>query len=255
MFAQIRTIAAYTLLESLRNRLLWLVLVAAAAAVGLSGFLHELALTEQNTLQLAIMAAFLRMAAIFLCATFVLSSMVREANDKGMELLLSLALPRAAYGLGKLAGYAVLAVLIATLFGALTALLAPPLQSVLWTLSLICECWIVVAFSMLCVVSLGHLMPALSAVAGFYLLARSVAVLQLISMRQLDDASASQQVVVTLVNGLSAVLPHLDRFTSSAWLLYGQGSWSELANVAGQSAIYLGLLCAAMLFDIYRKNV
>lgn len=113
------TIARYTLLEALRNRLLWLLLTMALGAVGISGFLNELALTESRELQAALLGAVLRLAAVFLIATFVVTSMVREANDKGLELLMALPLPRAVYLLGKLAGFAALAVLPALLFGAL----------------------------------------------------------------------------------------------------------------------------------------
>jgi len=255
MPSQIRTIAAYTLLESLRNRLLWLVLLAAVAAIGLSGFLNELALTEKTEMQLAIMAAFLRMAAVFLIASFVISSMLREAHDKGVELLLALALPRSAYVLGKLAGYIMLATLIAILFGLLTAFLAPVQQSALWTLSLMFECWIVVAFAVLCVISLAQMVPSLCAVAGFYLLARSISILQIIGDQNVGEATASQQIISTMVHGLATVLPHFDAFTRSDWLLYGLGSWHQLALLAGQSVIYLGLLTAATLFDLYRTNI
>ena len=125
------TIGRYTLLEALRNRLLWLLLVMALGAVGVSGFLNELALTESRQLQAALLGAVLRLAAVFLIATFVVTSMVREANDKGLELLMALPLPRAVYLLGKLAGFAALAVLPAVLFGALALFFAPPAQAAL----------------------------------------------------------------------------------------------------------------------------
>ena len=105
------TIARYTLLEALRNRLLWLLIAAALGAVGLAGFLQELALTESHQLQAALLGAVLRVASVFLVATFVITSMVREASDKGLELLLALPMPRAVYLAGKLAGFGILAVL------------------------------------------------------------------------------------------------------------------------------------------------
>ena len=105
------TIARYTLLEALRNRLLWLLLILALGAVAVSGFLNALALTESRQLQAALLGAVLRLAAVFLIATFVVTSMAREASDKGLELLLALPVPRAVYLFGKLAGYAALAVL------------------------------------------------------------------------------------------------------------------------------------------------
>jgi len=255
MLKQIVSIALYTLLEALRNRLSWLVLVVALLGIGLSGFLNEMALTESQQTQVALLAAFYRFAAAFLLATFVVTSMVREFNDKGLELLLSLSLPRAAYLLGKLAGFACLAVLPAMSFGLLTLFFSSTEQSVLWTISLICELWIVAAFAMLCVLSFNQIMAALSATMGFYLLARSITALQFIATEAQLDSSTSQQFMAMVMKAISAVIPHLDTFTKTEWLVYQTGQFSELQNILLQSLICISLLLGAALFDLYRKNI
>ncbi len=66
MFRQASTIAYYTLLEALRNRLMWLLGLVAVVGMGLSGFLGDLAVTEQQETRVALLAAFLRFAAAFL---------------------------------------------------------------------------------------------------------------------------------------------------------------------------------------------
>ena len=255
MHRQIRTIAFYTLLEALRNRLSWLIALAALVGIGLSGFLNELAITESRQIQVALLAAFLRFAGVFLLATFVVTSMLRELNDKGLELLLALPLPRAAYLFGKLLGFGALALLPAALFGLLTLFFTAPAQSAMWTLSLLLELWIVAAFSMLCVLTFNQVMASLSAVMGFYLLARSIAAMQLIGNDPHGVHSASQNVIGFVINSISAVLPHLDQFTRTEWLVYQSGNWSMLLILLAQSAIYLALLGGAALFDLYRKNI
>lgn len=255
MFAQARTIALYTLLEALRNRLMWLVVAVALIGVGLSGFLQEIALTESSQIQLAMLAAFLRFSAVFLLATFVVTSMVREFNDKGLELVLALELPRAGYLLGKLAGFAALSLVPALLFGLLTLLLAPPDQAAWWTLSLVWELWIIAAFSLLCVLTFNQVMAALSASMAFYLLARSVTAFQLIGQGALADKSVSQQVINFVIDAIGALLPHLDEFTRTDWLVYHSGNLAALLPLLAQTAIYLALLGGAALFDLYRKNL
>jgi len=249
------TIARYTLLEALRNRLLWLLLVVALGAVGISGFLNELALTESRQLQAALLGALLRVAAVFLIATFVITSMVREANDKGLELLMALPLPRAVYLLGKLAGFAALAVLPAVLFGTLALFFAPPSQAALWAVSLLCECWIVAAFSLLCMLTLSQVLPALAAAFAFYLLARAIGTLQLLGHGASAAHSAGQQALGTAIDALALLLPHLDRFTRSDWLVYHDGSAADLLAIAAQTVIYVALMAAAGLFDLYRKQI
>ncbi len=255
MLRQASTIAYYTLLEALRNRLMWLLGLILVAGIGISGFLGELAVTESAQVQVALLAAFFRLAAVFLVATFVVTSLVREFNDKGLELVLALPLPRAGYVLGKLAGFAALAVVPALLFGALTAFFAPPLQATLWTVSLLAELWIVAAFSLLCVLTFNQIMAALSAVMAFYLLARSIAALQLIGQGGISSDSLSQKVVAGVINAIALMLPRLDQFTRTEWLAYGGGGWATLAPLLVQTALYMTLLTGAGLFDLYRKNL
>jgi hypothetical protein len=108
---------------------------------------------------------------------------------------------------------------------------------------------------MLCVLTFNQIMASLSAVMGFYLLARSIATMQLIGNDPMSAHSASQNVIGFVINSLSAVLPHLDQFTRTEWLVYHTGNWSVLLILLVQSAICLALLGGAALFDLYRKNI
>lgn len=256
MFRPTLLIARYTLLEALRNRLMLLMLAAGLLGLGFGGFLHDLAITEPRQMQLAPLAALLRLAAVFFLATFIVTSMAREYHDKGLELLLSLPLPRAGYLLGKLAGFAAVAAVPAVLFGLLLACLAPYRQAALWTGSLLCELWLVAAFSLLCTLTLTQVMLALSAVTGFYLLARSISALQTMSHGVLSaDPAWSQRVVNHLIDAIALLLPHLDQFTRAEWLLYENGTAALLGSIALQTMAYLLLLVGAALFDLYRKDI
>ncbi|MGK5050549.1 ABC transporter permease subunit [Janthinobacterium sp. RB2P8] len=249
------TIARYTLLEALRSRLLWLFVLAACAAAALAGFLQQLALTESGAVQAALLAATLRLASVFLLATFIITSMAREAADRGLELLLALPMPRAAYLLGKLLGYAALAAVPALLFGLLMALFAAPAHSALWALSLLGELWIVAAFSLLCTASLQQALPALAATGGFYVLARMLGSLQLLAHGPQAGDSWQQQAMAGAIDVLALLLPRLDAFTRTDWLLYATGDWQALGRVAAQTAIYVGLLASCALCDFYRRNI
>lgn len=255
MISPILTIAKYTLLEAMRNRLMWLQAGVLVIGIGLSGFLAEVAITESRQIQLALLGAFLRYSAVFLLATFVVTSIVREANDKGLEGVLALPLPRASYALGKLAGYCALSLVPALSASAVVSTMVPWDQALLWTLTLIGELWLVAGFSLLCVFTFNQVMASLSAVFAFYLLARSVTALQLIGHGPYTRETPSQQVLNALLSGLSKVLPRLDDFARTDWLVYGNGDLSSLPMVALQTGLYLTLLSAATLFDLYRKNL
>ena len=255
MFRQIRTIAFYTFIEALRNRLIWLIVAVALIAIGLSGFLNELAITESRQIQIALIAAFSRFAAVFLIATFVVTSMVRESNDKGLELILALPLPRAGYLLGKLLGFGALALVPTLLFGLLAWIFSPLVQVALWTVSLLCELWIVAGFSLLCVLTFKQIMTALSATMAFYIGARSITAFQMIGQGSVNEQSTSQSVIGMVFGVVGAVLPRLDEFTRTEWLVYHSGALASLPPILLQSAIFMTLIAGAALFDLYRKNI
>src|SRR2546428_13371528 len=96
----VASLAKAVLLEAVRNRLLWLSAVAIVAAFGFAQFLNQAAITESREIQAALLAALLRVAAVFIVVTLVITSMVRESRDKVTELLLALPAPAASYFFG-----------------------------------------------------------------------------------------------------------------------------------------------------------
>ena len=249
----VASLARATLLEAVRNRLLWLTVILVAAAFGFTQFLSQVAITETREIQTALLAAPLRVAAVFILAVFVITSMVRESSDKVTELLLSLPAPRSYYFFGKLAGFAVVAAVLALLCALPLAPFARPSGLALWTASLMCELLIVAAMSLFCVLSLAQVVPAFAAVGGFYLLSRSMTAMQIIAGASLHDPTLADRIVGAIVDFIALLLPSLDGMTQTAWLL-GGAFGDVLASVFGQTAIYLVLICSAALFDLYRKN-
>jgi ABC-type transport system involved in multi-copper enzyme maturation permease subunit len=250
----VASLARTTLLEAVRNRLVWLTVVIAVAAFGLAQFLNQVAITESREIQVALLAAPLRVAAVFIVAVFVITSMVRESNDKVTELLLSLPVPRSSYFFGKLAGYSMVCAILALLSALPLALFANSQGLAIWTVSLICELLIVTATSLFCVLSFAQVVPAFAAVAGFYLLSRSMAAMQIIAGAPLHDATLADRVVNAIVGLIALILPGLDGMTQTTWLLGAAPTVGTLGSVVGQAGLYLVLICSAALFDLYRKN-
>lgn len=255
MRREITTIALFTFLEAVRNRFFWLVLCGLVAGLMLAEFAGGLAITESAEIRSAVLGAGLRLFAVFVVSLFVASSMVREFNDKVLDLVLSLPLPRGAYYFGKLAGYSLIALAVTVAVGLSVALFVPPLQALLWSVSLACELLIVVAVTLLCVFTFTQVTTALSAAAAFYVLSRSIGALQLMGHGPLVDPGAwSQRVITGFLDALAFVLPTLYRFSPSQWLVYHTGHWHDLLPVLAQCAVYVLLLTGAGLFDFYRRS-
>ena len=253
---QIVTLARFTLLEAWRTRLLWLFLIALALIFGATWFIQQLAITESARVQITFSAAATRLAAVFVLSLYILTSIVREFDDQGLELTLSFALRRADYILGRLLGFAMLALVVALLAALPQWLLAPHAAALQWGLSLALELVMLAALSLFCSVTFPRVMPAAGFVGGFYLLARALSAIRLISDTPIAGGETpTHQLIARLVDALALVLPALDRFTQSAWLVDGTGAWPLLGGCALQAALYTALLGAAAMFDFYRRNL
>ncbi len=253
----ITTIGRYTALEALRTRVPATTLLTLCVLLGASLFVRELAVTESARFQTGFYAAAARLCAVFIAGLYVLASISREFNDKGLEVLLALDLPRSHYIWGKLCGFVLTAAGIAILLSLPLWLLSPAAAVLLWTASLAIELAIVVALALFCIVTFSQLLPAAGFVAAFYLLARSITAMRLMSAHPVaGEETLSHQFTSALVDGLAFLLPALDGWTQTAWLVDGpSGGAALVATLAIQGAIYVTLLTAAALFDFYRRSL
>jgi ABC-type Na+ efflux pump permease subunit len=249
------TLARSVLLEARRGGLPWLAAGAVAAALGLAAFASQVALTESLALQAALVAAVLRGCAVFLVAALVTAATLREIDDKGLELMLSLPLSRNTHYLGRLAGFVACGALIAALFAVPLLAWAPPGAVALWGVSLAFETALVAAAALFFAMTLAQFMPAIAACAGLYLLGRSIGAIQAIAGGPLADSSLASRLAQHAVDAVALVLPRLDAMTRTAWLLYEAPGAAAYAAALGSAALYIALLVAAGLFDFHRRNL
>ncbi len=249
------TLARSVLREARRGGLPWLALASLALGLGLAGFLSQVALTESLALQAALLAAVLRACAVFLVAALVTSSTLREIHDKGLELMLSLPVPRATHYLGRLAGFVACGAALAAAFALPLALWAPPAQVALWGVSLAFETALVAAAALFFAMTLAQFVPAITATAGLYLLARSIGAIQAIASGPLAEATLAARLAQHAVDAVALLLPRLDGVTRTAWLLYEAPAASAYGCALAGMAVYTALLVAAGLFDFHRRSV
>lgn len=252
---RVLAIAAFAWLEARRTRLPWVVACIAGALLAGSLFARSLAVTEGARLQIAFLASAVRLSAVFVVCLYVLSSMLRELQDKGTDVMLSLDLPRAAYLLGKAAGYAGVSAAVCVLLWLPVVTLAPSGASVCWLVSLILECWVVTAAALFCAVTLNQLMPGAAFVLAFYGLCRAMAAILLIATASpFGGTTWVDHMLRGGIQGAYYLLPGFDRFTQTAWLTEKGPGLIEMSSVGVESLLYVSLLLSAALVDLYRKN-
>ncbi|MGE5758000.1 MAG: hypothetical protein ACM3W8_03945 [Sideroxydans sp.] len=255
MDRRITIIARYCLLEAMRTRLPALVLATILLLMLAGFFVGAIGITEGTRLQVGFYAASVRFAAVFIVALYVLSSVTREFSDKGLDIALALDLPRSHYILGKLAGFIIAGALVAFAVGIPLAFLTTPGAALQWGLSLACELAIVAALGLFCIVTFNQLMSAASFVLAFYLLARTLTAIRLMSAHPLvGGGTLSHEITHGLVEGVALVIPAFDLWTRTAWLVNAPPPWPEIGVLACKSMLYVALLAGATMFDFYRRN-
>jgi ABC-type transport system involved in multi-copper enzyme maturation permease subunit len=252
---RIAAIARYTILEAIRTRLPLLTIVVIGVLIAGSFLVREIAVTENTRFQTTFYAGTVRYACVFIVALYAIASIAREFQDKGLEVVLALDLPRSHYILGKLAGFLAIAALIAAAASLPLVALAGWQPVAQWAISLAFELAVVVAFSLFCVITFNQLMPAFSFVLAFYLLARALTAVRLISANPIADATAaSHRFMARVVEALALVVPALDAWTRTAWLVDSPASGQALLSIAARSALFVAIFASAAVFDMQRRN-
>ncbi|MCK5718971.1 MAG: hypothetical protein KAH84_03355 [Thiomargarita sp.] len=256
MIKQIITLATLVIIEALHTRFFMIIFAFLLTGFGIVSFVGQIAIIETVAYQSSLLAAFLRLSAIYIISLFVIVSMVNEFNNNAIHLWLSLPMKRATYLIGKFSGFMLIACIIAILFGLSLFILVPYSQAGLWTFSLFCELLIIAALSLLCVFTFHNTIQALSAVIAFYILARSIYSIQLVAQNLLNSSQSwSDYFIAKFIYLLSIILPNLEQFTQSDWLTYYSGEIIDLLQITAQTIIYVILLISMSMFDLYRKNL
>lgn len=254
MPASLFSIARFTLLEAARTRLAPVTVLVVMSAFAAAYFAASLALTDAAGYRSGIYAGAVRVALVAVIALAVAASVVREIEQRWLELTLSRPVTRTAWYLGRLLGFAMAAFVMALAAGAPLLSLVPPAQVGAWSASLAAELVLVAAASLTCAFTLRNVTATAAAVAAFYVLSRTMSAIALMSTGPgVDPAAWSTAVIAKCVTVLAWLLPPLDTFTRAAWL-GAPGAAPALGEVLLQTAVYVALLAGIGLFDAHRRD-
>ena len=254
MIRVVFNIARFTVLEGWRGRTLWMAVGVVLVAWLVAQFSAGLAITDSLSYRSAIYAWLARPVLVLVLILAVAASVVREFSDRLLDLTWSRPVSRAVWFSGRLAGFVVLALVFA-LIAALPLLpyAAGPAVAV-WGASLAMELALLACACLVAAVTLRQVTLAVTVTAAFYVLARTIDAIVLMSRGPTVDLSHwSTPVIAEIVAIIARVLPALDRFTDSAWLHQGVSA-DVLAPLAVDVLVFGALLIAVGLFDVYRLD-
>ena len=253
--AMILTFAAYTIREMVNNRLMLIAIFFAILGMGLASFVAEVAITEHREVQLSLIASSYRFCAVFVMMVFVVSTIVREFNDKCLELYLSMPVSRTIYFTGKVLGFIACGLVMSAIFTVVMLIYADPGPLVAWWLSLTFELAIVAVFAFFAALTFNQqITAAVFTTFFFYLLSRMTDTIELISTSPILAETLGNNILEFILGILDLVLPKLSHFTKTDWLVYG-GGIDELPAILASTLIYCILLGALAMWDFVRKNL
>lgn len=253
MFTNVR----YILLTALRDWLFATLMIGIITCAMIAHMLGGTALIETQEINLSYISASARiilMTGIILFTCFH----VRNAFDtKEIDVFLSRPITRSNLVFSYWLGFVAVSVLLLLPILALVFLqgILNMKGFFLWSGSLLIECLLVVAIALFCAFTSKSAIASTLASMGIYALARMMGFFVV----TVQSSSASGDpwlngIPAQALKLLSGIMPRLDFFAKSDWLIYGTGNVHDLKIFTAQAMIFIPFLILATIADFRRKQ-
>lgn len=243
----------FVLLTALRDRLFAGLFTLVAAGFAMAIYLGDAALVEKGQTTVVYAGGATRMILILGLVIFQAFHIQRLYETREIEAVLSRAISRERFIVAYWGGFAVVALLLAAPIIALVMLFQSSLEGAIWwSVSLVLEALIVIAFAVFAGITMEKAVPAVFATVGFYALSRLMSFFLAISAS--TPAAGINAITVPLSDMMSLLVPRLDLFAQTRWLVYGPSDIDSMVVLVAQAVLYISLLLFAAMFDLRRKR-
>ncbi len=253
-----KTVIRYTLLTASRDLLFIGLCAMTLLAYGFSVFVGTTALVEQSQMSLAYFAGSSRIIIVTGLVVFVCFHVRRAFENREVESILSKPISRSSFVIAYWLGFAVMAVLAVVPAIIIIYFLNTPnlLGLAYWAVSLILEIALVTAFALLASLIMKSAVSSVMSACAFYLASRLMGffVAAMDSPASLMGDGKLSVILSGVLKFISTLLPRLDMFAKSEWLIYGVADQKDLWIFPAQSLVYIAFLLAIAVFDFRRKQ-
>lgn len=252
------TTIKYVLYTALRDWLFIGILISIATAVFLSFFLGSTVIIEKDQMLTSFASGSSRVVLIVGMIVFVCFHVRRAFENKEIELMLSRPISRATFIISYWLGFCIVSIMLLALLGLFMILFFQFHYNGLsiWLISMTFEVMLVNAFALFAAVILRSSVSAVMLSFGFYLVSRMMGLFSYVLEKNYSyDMLSIDYISQKVIWASSYLLPRLDLFSQSNWLLYGV-DFSNPAWVIPiiQSLIYIPLLLSFALIDFSKKD-
>lgn len=247
----------YVLLTALRDWLfigLFLVLVLAC---GISIFLGSTALSEQAAMQISFLVSTTRMILVIGLVLFICFHIRRSFENREIDFLISRPISRSTLLFSYFFSFVILSIILVTpVIFFIYYFFSPNLNGLLlWSFSILAELIIISSFAILASLILKSAVSSVLGCLSFYVISRIMgfAVSTIIVPAKLNNINFNIFVEL-LLKAFSALLPRLDQFGQSKWLVYNNVDSDIFTLISTQSVIYISLILLMSVFDFNKKQ-
>lgn len=245
----------YILITALRDWFFIGLLGGVVFAALVSATLGSTAFIEEKEMTITYAAGSCRLILMVGLIVFVCFHIRSAFDTKEIDVILSRPISRSnlviAYWLGFAFVSLLLTVPVAGVVGYLGILNAAGFWG--WAASLLLEGFMVVALALFSAFALRSAVASVLACMGFYVLSRMMAFFVITSQAGMFNES-KYVVLKWALAAISTVVPRLDFYAKTEWLVYGFDSNQDWQLFLIQSVIFIPILVVASILDFRRKQ-
>ncbi len=246
----------YILITALRDWLFVGLLIGVLFATGISATLGGTAFLEEREMTVTFAAGSARLILMIGLIVFVCFHIRNAFDTKEIDVILSRPISRGNLVIAYWLGFALVALLLVIPVVGILALIGHFGQwggFIGWAASLLLESGLVVALALFSAFTLRSATASVLACMGFYVLSRMMTFF--VMTAESGMVHGKEYVLLKYaLEAISTIVPRLDLFTKSEWLIYGFNASQDWIVFIAQAAIFIPLLLLASIADFKRKQ-
>lgn len=245
----------YIMITALRDWLFIGLLIGILVSTGISATLGSTAFIEEKEMTLSYASASARLILMTGLIVFICFHIRNAFDTKEIDVILSRPISRSNLVFSYWLGFAFVGLLLAIpVVGVIAFIGVGNLAGFFgWSASLILEMGLVVALALFSAFTMRSAVTAVLGCMGFYVLSRMMAFFVFTSNSGMFN-DAKFIALKWSLQAISTLLPRLDFFGKSEWLVYGMDNMQEWQVYVAQAFIFIPLLLVATMIDFRRKQ-
>lgn len=252
-----RTNIRYVLLTALRDWLFLGLIIGVVVASWISRVLGSTALVEMLEMGLSFSAASARVIVMLGLVVFVCFHIRHAFDSKEIDVFLSRPIRRSSLVLSYWLGFTFVGLLLVlpTAFILAWGGILNTEGFWVWTFSLFLETCLVVAIALFAAFTLRSAVTSVLVSMGFYVLSRMMGFFMVTTKSAfLFQTIWLNELLNFIIKAISIVIPRLDFYSNSDWLLYGIKSQEIILQFGIQTLVFVPVLLLATMIDFKRRQ-